>query len=256
MTDRGESSTDQKKHWEQTYSNNPSFFGEEPSEFAAAAVAVFSREGVRTVLELGCGHGRDTLLFAREGFEVTALDYSEEALGILAARAGEIGVSSHVARRVFDVREALPFPSGSFDACYSHMLLCMELSTPELEFILGEIHRVLRPGGLTLYSVRNTDDKHYRTGIHRSEDMYEIGGFVVHFFSQEMIRSLSRGYKILEVNRMQEGSIPRELFAVALRKNEDLLSDDPRQGTAREATPDEHAAAPSKDPTPQDPGKT
>ena len=256
MTDRGESSTDQKRHWEKTYSNNPSFFGEEGGDFAAAAGAVFSREGVRTVLELGCGHGRDTLLFAREGFEVTALDYSEETLGILAARAGEIGVSSHVARRVFDVREALPFPGGSFDACYSHMLLCMELSSKELKFLLGEIRRILRPGGLALYSVRNTFDKHYRAGIHRSEDMYEIGGFVVHFFSQEMIRSLSRGYNILEVNRMQEGSLPRELFAVTLRKEEDLLSDDPRQGTAREATPDEHDTAPSKDPTPQDPGKT
>lgn len=53
MTDRGESSTDQKRHWENTYSNNPSFFGEEPSEFLVAAVAIFSREGMQTVLELG-----------------------------------------------------------------------------------------------------------------------------------------------------------------------------------------------------------
>jgi hypothetical protein len=48
MTDRGESNTDQKRHWEKTYSNNPSFFGEEPSEFAAAAVAVLSRAGLRS----------------------------------------------------------------------------------------------------------------------------------------------------------------------------------------------------------------
>ncbi len=60
----------------------------------------------------------------------------------------------------------------------------MELSTTELKFILGEIRRVLKTGGLALYSVRNTFDKHYCTGLHRSEDIYEVaGGFVVHFFS-------------------------------------------------------------------------
>jgi SAM-dependent methyltransferase len=256
MTDRGESSTYQKKHWEKTYSNNPSFFGEEPSEFAAAAVAVFSREGMRTVLELGCGHGRDTLLFAREGFEVTALDYSKEALGILAARADEIGVSPHVARRVFDVRVALPFPDSSFDACYSHMLLCMELSTEELKFLVAEIRRVLRPGGLALYSVRNTFDKHYRGGVHKSEDMYEIGGFVVHFFSEEMIQSLSRGYDVLEVNRMQEGSLPRELFAVILRKREGSLPNEAPRGSEKETPGGEPAKPAPKRSTMPDPGKT
>ena len=155
----------QKRHWEKTYSNNPLFFGEEPSEFATAAVAVFSREGMQTVLELGCGHGRDTLLFARKGFEVTALDYSAEGLKGLAARAEEVGVSAHVATRSSDVRQMLPFPDGSFDACYSHMLLCMELSLDGLKSLVGEIRRVLRPGGLALYSVRNTFDPHYRTGI-------------------------------------------------------------------------------------------
>ncbi len=256
MTDRGESSTDQKRHWENTYSNNPSFFGEEPSEFSVAAVAIFSREGMQIVLELGCGQGRDTLLFAREGFEVTALDYSGEALGILAARADEIGVSPHVARRVFDVRVALPFPDGSFDACYSHMLLCMELSTEELKFLVAEIRRVLRPGGLALYSVRNTFDKHYRTGVHKSEDMYKIGGFVVHFFSEEMIQSLSRGYDVLEVNRMQEGSLPRELFAVILRKREGSLPDEAPRESENEAPGGEPAKPTPKRPTKPDPGKT
>lgn len=60
MTDRSESDKGQKSHWEQTYSDSPSFFGEALSEFAAAAVDLFRREGVRTVLEFGCGHGRDT----------------------------------------------------------------------------------------------------------------------------------------------------------------------------------------------------
>ena len=48
-------------------------------------------------------------------------------------------------------------------------------------------YRVLKPQGLNLYTVRSTGDPHYRTGIHRGEDMWEIGGFIVHFFSKEKV---------------------------------------------------------------------
>lgn len=212
-------SNDQNAHWEKTYSGKPLFFGIESSEFGRLAAGLFKREGVRSVLELGCGQGRDTLLFAKEGFQVTGLDYSEAGLLGLRRAADDADVSDRIVTRHFDVRKPLPFPDESFDACYSHMLICMELSTTELKSLLGDIRRVLKPGGVTLYSVRNTFDKQFGTGTHKSEDMYEIGGgFVVHFFSEEKVRELAAGYEIVEVRRMQEGDLPKELFGVALRK--------------------------------------
>ena len=212
-------SNGQNAHWEKTYSGEPLFFGNESSEFGRVAADLFKREGVRSALELGCGQGRDTLLFAREGFHVTALDYSEAGLLCLQGSAREAGGSDRIITRHFDVRKPLPFPDVSFDACYSHMLICMELSTAELTFLFGEICRVLKPGGVTLYSVRNTFDKQFGTGTHKSEDMYEIdGGFVVHFFSEEKVRELAAGFEIVEVRRMKEGDLPKELFGVALRK--------------------------------------
>lgn len=236
MAPGNQQGTGQKGHWDKTYTDNPTFFGEGPSEFAYTVPSLFKSAGVRSVLELGCGQGRDTLLFAGEGFQVTALDYSETGLLKLQGSAREIGVSDRVATRSFDVRKPLPFPDGSFDACYSHMLLCMELSTEELKFILGEIHRVLKAGGLAFYSVRNTFDKHYRAGLHRSEDMYEVvGGFVVHFFSEEKVRSLSEGYDIQEIRRMQEGGLPRELFAVALKKKEKTVAWSDKGGPENDA---------------------
>ena len=120
-------SAGQEGHWDKTYKGNPTFFGEDPSEFAQTVINLFKGEGVRSVLELGCGQGRDTLLFAKEGFHVTALDYSAAGLLKLQGSAREIGVSDRIDTRSFDVRKPLPFPDGSFDLCYSHMLLCMEL---------------------------------------------------------------------------------------------------------------------------------
>jgi SAM-dependent methyltransferase len=215
----------QEDHWNKTYSGKSAFFGEGPSEFARKAANLFKRntfksESVRTILELGCGQGRDTLFFAQEGYSVTGLDYSKAGFLQVRQSAREFGVSDRITIQNFDVRKPLPFPDGSFDVCYSHMLLCMELSMTELIFLLGEIRRVLKPGGIVLYSVRNTFDKHFGTGIHKSEGMYEVGGFVVHFFNEEMVQDLAAGYEIVDIERMQEGSLPKELFGVFLRKQE------------------------------------
>ena len=208
----------QQAHWGRVYAEAPAFFGEEPSEFAQKALRQFQRTDVKSVLEFGFGQGRDTFLFAHHGLQVTALNYSPTAVEEVTARARDLGVSTQVAARVHDLRQPLPFPDASVDVCFSHMLLCMELSTAEIAFVLREIHRVLRPGGLNLYSVRSTFDKHYRTGIPRGEDLYQVGGFVVHFFSEEKIRRLATGYEVVEIARMEEGSLPRDLFVVSLRK--------------------------------------
>lgn len=209
---------EQKTHWEEVFSTKEAFFGSEPSDFAKKTLELFRREGVCTVLELGCGQGRDTVFFARNGLRMTALDYAETAIEALREKVASAGLSSSTVIRAHDVRHPLPFPDASFEACYSHMLLCMELSTAEIAFILGEIHRVLRPGGIVLYSVRSSFDKHYRTGTHLCDEIYEIGGFAVHFFTEEKIRKLAKGYEILAINGMEEGSLPRDLFCVTLRR--------------------------------------
>lgn len=47
---------------------------------------------VKRVLELGSGHGRDTIFFALNGIEVQALDYSAVAIEILNRIAKEKGL--------------------------------------------------------------------------------------------------------------------------------------------------------------------
>ena len=111
------------------------------SQFAEVSLDLFRENDVNMLLELGCGQGRDSFLFAQNGIDVTGLDYSESAAAEVSEKALKAGLSSWLRTQVHDLREPLPFADESFDACYSHMLLCMELSTAEIAFILRETHR-------------------------------------------------------------------------------------------------------------------
>jgi len=209
---------EQNPHWDRTYSGTPSMFGEEPSEPGKKAVDIFRAKGNATILELGAGQGRDTLFFARSGFRVHALDYSDAGVAAINEKSKALGLSNLVTPLCHDVRQPLPFDDESIDACYSHMLFCMALTTAELEFLANEVRRVLKPGGICMYTVRHTGDAHYGKGIHRGEDMYEVGGFIVHFFSRDQVLRMGKGFEMLAIDEFEEGPLPRKLFRVTMKK--------------------------------------
>ena len=208
----------QQQHWDRTFFETEDMFGIEPSQPARIAAELFQKEGKKRILELGGGQGRDVLFFASLGFSVVVLDYSEQSVMTITEKARQLGLSERVAAIRRDVREPFPFEDETFDACYSHMLYCMALTTAELEQLSKEIRRVLRPGGLNIYTVRHTGDAHYGAGIFRGEDMYEVGGFIVHFLSREKVEHLAKGYDLVSIDEFEEGTLPRKLFRVTLRK--------------------------------------
>jgi SAM-dependent methyltransferase len=210
----------QREHWQATFGANPDMYGTGPSEPGVYAAGLFARDQARDLLELGAGQGRDTLAFLRTGLTVTALDYAPGALTRLQQAATSAGLASRLTTVAHDVRQPLPLRDGGFDAVYSHMLFTMALTTAELEALTGELHRVLRPGGLHVYTVRHTGDAHYGAGTSHGDDMFENGGFIVHFFDRALVDRLATGFTLLGLTPFEEGALPRRLWRITLRRQD------------------------------------
>lgn len=204
----------QREHWDQVFASHPTMYGALPSAPAQYAIDVFRAHDARRVLELGAGQGRDSLAFLEAGFTLTALDYADSALRELRARAETAGNADRLTMAAHDIRLPLPLPDSSVDAVFSHMLFCMALTTAELVTLSAEVARVLRPGGLHVYTVRHVGDAHYGQGPAHGDDRYESGGFIVHFFDRNLVDELAAGFEVLEVVELEEGELPRRLWRV------------------------------------------
>jgi tellurite methyltransferase len=93
-------------------------------------------------LDLACGAGRNAVWLARNGWEVVAIDGSEEAIRILHEH--EPAVEAHV--RDLETGAPLPFEDQSFEL----VLILYYLHRP----LFAEAKRVLRPGGLLVTAAR------------------------------------------------------------------------------------------------------
>ena len=208
----------QSQYWEKNFLSKPEMFGSQASKAAVNTLKTLKDQNIKKIVELGAGLGRDTIFFAKNSINIEALDYSPGAIKIINKKAEENKLSSSISTKVFDVRKKLPFEDNSIEACFSHMLYCMALSTSDLKNLNNEVLRILKPGGINIYTVRHIGDGDYKNGTHIGEDLYENDGFIVHFFSEEKVRKISGGFDIVNIEKFEEGKFPRKLFRVILKK--------------------------------------
>ena len=201
----------QREHWNGVYSNNEAFFGTEMSPFCRMCLDFLKDKGCNDILELGPGQGRDSLGFVMNGYSLTGLECSNVACGILKERIPGMKV------RLGDVRDGIDLPEESFDACYAHMVLIMDMTPGDIRRTLKSACKVLRPGGYLLFSVRNTDDPGFGKGVNTHHNVWvNDKGFAVNFFTEKEILEYAEGYEVLDIREFSEGE--KKLISIILRK--------------------------------------
>lgn len=125
-------------------------------------------QGAQKALDLGCGVGRHALALARLGFETTAFDASAAGLEQTRESASNLGLSVKTTQGVMT---ELPFEEGEFDYLLSWNVI-YHGDGSVVRSSLGEIARVLKPGGIfqaTMLSKRRFD---YGVGVEISPNTF------------------------------------------------------------------------------------
>lgn len=107
-----------------------------------------------SILEIGAGTGANVPRYPAGVTRLVLVDDDRHMLAKLEARVRGSGRSG------IEIRQAsatsLPFPDASFDAVVSTLVLC---SVPDVDVVLREVRRVLRPDGTFVYLEHVADEE-------------------------------------------------------------------------------------------------
>lgn len=123
----------------------------QPSEESYFVAQKWKEKNIKEVLDFGCGLGRHSIYFAKQGFHVSAFDLSEEATDYLKFWAEKENLSIKILNA--DMVK-LPYEDNSFDAIFAYHVIS-HTDSVGIKKIINEMSRVLRLGGeiyLTLCS--------------------------------------------------------------------------------------------------------
>lgn len=178
-----------------------------PADEAYALTQRWKNAGKSQVLDLGCGIGRHSLLLAKNGFQVSAFDLSEDAIKILANTAEE--ESLIITTQSGDML-SLPYEDGSFDGIIAFHVI-YHTTEEGLKQVLQEILRILKPAGevfLTLLSRSDpsfSDTKHKKISDNVLVKLEGVEKDIPHIYMDEqMIFALLKDFTIIDFYHKEE----------------------------------------------------
>lgn len=104
--------------------------------------------GGMRVLDAGCGYGRNLVWLLRAGCEVFALDAEAEGVEHVRRMAAALGTGLPAENFRVGLIERMPFADALADAVICNSVLHFARTEEQFRAMLGELLRVLRPGGM------------------------------------------------------------------------------------------------------------
>lgn len=212
-----------EKAW--NWNNITSTHWNEPSEDIYYYLHLWSEKRNKKLLDLGAGIGRHSLLFAKNGFDVTAFDFSKEGLDKIENFADQLNLEIDL---VNGNMNRLPFASQSFDFVIAYNSI-YHTDYEGLIRTIYEIRRVLKANGEAFVTMLSKNDKSFIDGsgsliaentlMKKEED----GSILPHFFvDEEYIYKLFKSFHIISLKQIEEFHEDKTFFhyAIHLRKGD------------------------------------
>jgi ubiquinone/menaquinone biosynthesis C-methylase UbiE len=155
-------------------------------------------EATGRVLEIGAGTGLNFPHYP-ENAEVVATEPDPQMLRRAGPRASEHGVDLRAAPA-----EHLPFPDRSFDTVVSTGVFC---SVDDPKRALGEVHRVLRPGGQLRFSEHVRAERPLRRIVQLTFDPIHRLVFRCHIGRDTLRTMRQAGFEIEDLERLRYADV-------------------------------------------------
>ena len=156
-----------------------------PSKCAEKAAVAFLARGIRFILDLACGIGRDTFHLESRGLVVIGVDAAFNGLRVAQRTRSQRGAVSELVAA--DARH-LPFKDGSLKGVYCFGLLhefVGERSEEDVAEVMSEIARLLCDQGILVLTVVAGEP--------------EAGLPHVQLFTRQMFEQATQGWQALEI---------------------------------------------------------
>ncbi|HXE08706.1 MAG TPA: class I SAM-dependent methyltransferase [Acidobacteriaceae bacterium] len=109
-----------------------------------------------TVLDAGCGGGRNLHYLLREGYEAFGVDVDADAVTAVRNMASELAPRLSAENFQAASLEAMPFPDDFADVVICHSVLHFARDEAQLKAMVQSLWRVLRPGGMLFCRLAST----------------------------------------------------------------------------------------------------
>lgn len=194
-------------NWEMVDKNNNYWNTPAPEVFYLADN--WKSKNLKTVLDIGCGYGRNSIFLAKQGFILDGFDLSERSVETTIEKGKEQGFDFSNFK-VADMLE-FPYPDNSFDVVLA-MNVISHTDKDGFNKILKEIKRVLKPNGEAYFTLgskesywfNNPDCKYVDENTRiRIEDGPENG--IPHFYIDDNdCFNLFNEFKIISIKNIRE----------------------------------------------------
>ncbi|HMX18929.1 MAG TPA: class I SAM-dependent methyltransferase [Anaerolineales bacterium] len=168
-----------------------------------------------SILELGCGTGKNTIFFSQIGKKVHALDFSP---GMIEKARTKVS-ASHVRFEMADLTKHWPCQNEAYDLISCNLVL---EHIAELPHIFSEAARVLHRGGKFLINELHPFKQYQGTKarFERGTETVELEVFV-HHISEFITTALKQDFKLLHFNEYwhpQDDNKPPRIAAFIFEK--------------------------------------
>jgi ubiquinone/menaquinone biosynthesis C-methylase UbiE len=190
--------------WDSRYKTEQFIWDKIPSKCAETSLNHLKEMGVKKILDLPCGYGRDSIFLSKSGFDVVGVDRSHEAINLAKQWASDEGVDVE-----FQQADAtnLTFPDESFDAIISNRFLHLCYDDETQLTVTNEIYRLVKSGGLVILATRSIEDPDCTDYNNLYKRVYEIKdrpGHKIRFNTIDELKSLFGNFNHLTIEKIEE----------------------------------------------------